>query len=156
MLMQPQDTNKPATRLTLRSQLPELTRVLPWLKEMTAPYSLSSKVQFSIELCLEEALSNVIRHGFNGEPGHTLTLDFAAEGPDQINFIVEDSAPPFDPIEAEAELKTPVPASLLEIQPGGNGMHLLRKFSDRLDYQRLVYGNRLTIGFSIEMLKRVS
>ncbi len=35
------------------------------------------------------------------------------------------------------------------LRPGGRGILLMRKFADRLAYERLAGGNRLTIGFAL-------
>ncbi len=137
--------NKPAHRLTLRSQLPALALVPPWVDSLAREHAISEKSCFAIQLCLEEALSNIIRHGHRGEPVHTLSIDFAASGESGLSFTIEDCAPPFDPTEPSAR---PAPSSLLDLQPGGNGLPLLRKFSEDLRYERLANGNRLTIWFS--------
>ena len=58
----------PEPRLTLKSQLEDLTLVWPWVEAIADRYSVPADTQFAIQLCLEEALSNVIRHGYQGQP----------------------------------------------------------------------------------------
>jgi anti-sigma regulatory factor (Ser/Thr protein kinase) len=45
--------------------------------------------------------------------------------------------------------EAPVPASIDELRPGGQGIRLLKKFAGSLAYQRLDGANRLTIRFAI-------
>ncbi len=62
-------------------------------------------------------------------------------------FTLEDQAPPFDPLAPSAAEETPAPRPIDQLQLGGRGIPLMRKFAGSLAYQRLPGGNRLTIGF---------
>jgi anti-sigma regulatory factor (Ser/Thr protein kinase) len=143
-----QNENKSESRLTLLSRLSELALVWPWVEALAAEHSITDKTQYAIQLCLEEVLSNIIRHGYHAEPDHTVTVDFASIGKTHLAFTIEDHAPPFNPIQLGAMQAAHVPRSLLDIQPGGKGIQLLRKFSDSLVYEELPNGNRLTVCFS--------
>jgi anti-sigma regulatory factor (Ser/Thr protein kinase) len=47
------------------------------------------------------------------------------------------------------------PINLLdEVQIGGQGIRLLRRFADTLEYRSTPTGNRLTIGFAASALAR--
>ena len=135
----------PQPRLTLDSRIDDLELAWPWVESIVRAYSISGDTAFAINLCLEESLSNVIRHGYRGEPGHPVTVDFVA-GEGQVQFVIEDQAPPFDPL---AFSPAPDPASLDQLKPGGRGILLLRKFASHLAYERLPDGNRLTIDFAL-------
>jgi len=142
----PESTRKsPEPRLTLESRLNDLEWVWPWVESIVRAYSISGDTEFAINLCLEEALSNVIRHGYRGEPGHPITVDFTA-AESSVQFVIEDQAPPFDPL---AFSPAPKPANIEELKPGGRGIVLLRKFASHLAYERLPNGNRLTIAFAL-------
>ena len=141
------NTARPQQRLTLQSQLDELSRLWPWIEALAAEYAIPADMQFAIQLCLEEALSNIIRHGYLGEPNHPITVDCCTPaGTHELVFTVEDHAPAFDPLQV-AEI--PAPTSIDELQVGGQGIRLMRKFAGSLAYQRLLIGNRLTIGFAL-------
>jgi len=147
-----EDTVMHAPRLTLQSRLDDLALVRPWVAALAAEHAIPEDTQFAIHLCLEEALSNVIRHGYRGEPNHAVTVDCTVSGaPDQAHelaFVVEDQAPPFDPTTSPLE-EPAVPASIDDLRPGGRGIRLLRGFAGSLAYQRLEGSNRLTIGFAM-------
>ncbi|MGA2570982.1 MAG: ATP-binding protein [Terracidiphilus sp.] len=151
--MPAEDTVRPAHRLTLRSKLGDLALLWPWVEAVSTEHAIPPDARFAIQLCLEEAVSNVVRHGYGGEPGRSVTVDCREErlagGVRQIAFVVEDEAPPFDPLEPSPVEKAAVPASLGELCPGGQGIRLLHKFAGSLDYERLKDGNRLTIRFAI-------
>jgi anti-sigma regulatory factor (Ser/Thr protein kinase) len=139
-------------QLNLRSRLADLTRVAPWVESLAAEHDLSPELSFAVNLCLEEALSNLIRHGYGGETDQAIAIHCsirrAATGAGQLAFVIEDHAPHFNPL-AAAQAETASSQTLDELAPGGQGIRLLRKFAGSLQYESLPVGNRLTIGFSI-------
>jgi serine/threonine-protein kinase RsbW len=138
------------SRLTLRSQISDLTLVTPWVETLAPVHAITGEMRFAIDLCLEEVLSNIIRHGYANDPGHFIAVEFRVLEGEELRFCVEDDAPPFNPLEPGAAGQAVFPASIDEGKPGGQGIRLLRRFADRLSYDQLPGGNRLTIGFLIE------
>jgi len=132
-------------RLNLRSRLSELAQLHPWIERLASRHMIPASTQFAINLCLEEVLSNIIRHGYSGEPDHSIAVHFASPQNDYFVFVIEDEASPFNPVDAP---ELPALSPLDEIQIGGQGIRLLRRFADALEYQATPTGNRLTIGFS--------
>jgi len=133
-------------RLILQSRLEELARVWPWLESLASRYKIPGKTQFAMNVCLEEALSNIIRHGYSNERPHSVTVEFANPQTGYFIFIVEDQAPPFNPVDAP-ELS--VLDSFGEVRMGGHGIRLLKGFADTLEYRRTPNGNQLRIGFTL-------
>ena len=116
----------------------------PWVDALAAEYGLSGETHYAINLCLEEALSNIIRHGYSGQPDHAITIDFTSLGT-SLTFTIEDQAPHFTPMEPADSRPA---ASIEEYQPGGLGVPLMRRFAGTLHWEPLPHGNRLTIGFA--------
>ncbi|HKN22472.1 MAG TPA: ATP-binding protein [Terracidiphilus sp.] len=149
------DPSLPEPRLTLKSQLEDLTLVWPWAEAIAARYSVPADTQFAIQLCLEEALSNIIRHGYRGQPDQAISVECAPAGVENENagelvFTIEDHAPSFDPLApCSVAAPAPAPVSIQEFPPGGQGIRLMRKFASRLAWQQLANGNRLTLAFAI-------
>jgi anti-sigma regulatory factor (Ser/Thr protein kinase) len=142
------DRPSPESRLILQSQLEDLTLVWPWVQALTSQYSISAQTQFAIALCLEEALSNVMRYGYRGQENQSITVDCAL-GAGELVFTIQDHAPHFDPFAPSPAGQAPPSASIDELQPGGQGIRLMRKFASRLAYEQLPNGNRLTLAFAI-------
>ncbi|HTX75470.1 MAG TPA: ATP-binding protein [Terracidiphilus sp.] len=136
-------------KLTLRSRLEDLACVFPWVESLAAAYAIPAGKLFAMNLCLEEVLSNIVRHGYRCDPDQTMTVEFARNGDREFSFIVEDSAPHFRPFDPAVPLEDVAPAALEDIVPGGNGIRLLRKFADSVKWEPLEPGNRLTIGFVV-------
>ncbi len=151
--MPAEDTAKHVSRLTLKSQLDDMALLWGWVEALIAQFAIPSDTAFAVHLCLEEAISNVIRHGYIGQGDQMLTVNCALPEVHLLEFTIEDQAPPFDPLEPEhiEELVEPAPEDFL--RPGGRGILLLRKFAGSLKYERIESGhrggNRLTIGFRL-------
>jgi serine/threonine-protein kinase RsbW len=130
--------------IVMNSQLSELIQISPWIDRLASQYGIPENVTFAMNLCLEEALSNVIRHGYRGHGG-ALTVRFTS--PDEGHFVltVEDEAPRFDPLAQELP---PAFGTENPNQIGGQGIRLIRGFSDSLEYAATATGNQLRMGFS--------
>ena len=139
-------------RLELDSRLTDLARVQPWIEAAAERHGVPDDARFAMHLCIEEALVNVVVHGYCEEPGHPIVL-LCTASVGSLVFTIDDRAPSFDPL-AQAPPNAPVRAAdLVSMQPGGNGIRLLRRFAGSLSYERLADGNRLTIGFPVPSLK---
>src|ERR1700734_1392181 len=90
--------------LRFRSRLADLALVPPWVERLAAKHDLPAELGFAIHLCLEEALSNVIRHGYGDEPDHSITIHCLIRRPagdaGELAFVIEDDAQHFNPLEA--------------------------------------------------------
>ena len=142
-------------RLELDSQLSELSRVQPWVEELADRHGLAAETRYAINLCLEEALGNVVLHGYGGEPGHPITVETSVAG-GSLLFSIEDQALPFAPIDPGARNGSQTLANLETMQVGGNGIRLMYRFAGSVSYEPLPRGNRLTLGFPIPVAKNVS
>jgi serine/threonine-protein kinase RsbW len=96
---------------------------------------------YELVLAVEEAVTNIILHGYEGGSGVITILIQPNDG--SVEIVLQDDAPPFDP--------TRVPAPRLDLpldeRPlGGLGIYIMRKHSDEVKYQRTPSGlNELTL-----------
>jgi anti-sigma regulatory factor (Ser/Thr protein kinase) len=123
-----------------------MAKVVAWVEGLAPRYEIPVQVQHAIHLCLEEALTNVIVHGYHSEPDHSIDVELTAPRTGFVVFVVNDEAPPFNPL-AVGELPSLNPDDPMRI--GGQGIRFLRRFADSLGYETTPAGNRLTIGFSV-------
>lgn len=134
-------------RLTLRSELGDLRLVPAWIEYLASQYAIPANVQYAMNLCLEEVLSNIIRHGYAGKPGHPIVVQHAMAQDGSSLIVIDDEAPAFNPVTAE---ETPLGEILDGTRSGGLGLSLMRSFANTLHYERKSSGNRLSIGFRAE------
>jgi serine/threonine-protein kinase RsbW len=132
-------------RIVLSGGLAEISRLWEWVRNLAARYGVDEELQFAIHLCLEEAVSNIIRHGYAPGATEPVSIEFTRPSDGQFVMIIEDFAPPFNPI-LQPEM------SLLdadgEPRIGGRGIRLMRAFAHSLEYERTKSGNRLRVGFT--------
>lgn len=140
----------PSPQLVLRSRIEDLGQVWPWVEALAAQYSVSEQTRFAIHLCLEEALSNIVNHGYAGEDDRPITVECKPSDADELVFIVEDEAPCFDPFAYSQLGLLPAPVSIEEIEPGGQGIRLMRRFANRFAWEPIPNGNRLTLAFALQ------
>jgi anti-sigma regulatory factor (Ser/Thr protein kinase) len=138
-------TEQTEERLAFESRLSEIAQLLPWIESLASRYAIPGDVQFAINLCLEEAISNIIGHGYGGEPNHSVVVSFTRPREGYFVFVAEDEAPRCNPLDLP-ELPPLNPRD--EIRIGGQGLRLLRRFADTLEYEPTPTGNRLKLGFS--------
>jgi anti-sigma regulatory factor (Ser/Thr protein kinase) len=128
-------------RLNLTSSPAEVTRAAENLDNFAAAHKLSAETLGAMQLALEEILVNVIKHGYRGRPGQPIDVEVTVRA-GEVLLCVEDSGPPFNPLQAPPpDLTLP----MAERQPGGLGIHLVKLMMDRVDYERAGAKNRLTL-----------
>ncbi len=131
--------------LALRSQISDLGLVPPWIERLAAEHAIPSSTQFSMNLCLEEILSNIIRHGYANQPDRPILIRYSPLPDGCFLLVIEDEAPQFDPIAVE---ELPVEATLEGERIGGLGLRLVRGFAKSVEYEPTPVGNRLRISFA--------
>ena len=141
------DVSPAPNSITLRGDLSDMRQLPAWVEALASHHGISASLQFAIELCLEEAVSNVIRHGYVQKASLSLIVRFDESQRGRFVFVVEDDAQHFNPLETP---EAPPLDRDSKIIVGGHGIRLLREFADTLEYETTPTGNRLRIGFSIE------
>lgn len=143
-------TPAPTTNSTpdLRLQMVSDPVYLSGAREMVA--SVSRRLGFSEEACgqialaIDEALCNVIRHGYERRRDGPIWLSLwplAGQNGHSggMKIVVEDEAKQVDP----AQIKS---RDLDEIRPGGLGVHIIRQIMDEVNFEkRERVGMRLTL-----------
>jgi serine/threonine-protein kinase RsbW len=136
--------NTTAECLILESKLSEINRVPPWIERLASLHVIPDRTRYAMDLCLEEVLSNIIRHGYKGKADGVMRIRYLAHRDGFFTLVVEDEAPPFNPL---VVADPPFPRSLEDISGGGQGIHLLKQFADAVEYEPTRTGNRLIISF---------
>lgn len=108
-----------------RKELRQILNGAGWEKKTTE----------EILLAVDEALTNIIRHAYQGRSGKMTVSVLASD--DRIEIVLEDQGKKFDP--------TQVPSpELPRHRPGGLGIHFIRTIMDQMIYDdQNLTGNRL-------------
>jgi len=131
-----------ARRLVLRNDVAELQRLAGWLERL-AQQGMSSDVSFAVQLCLEEAVANIIMYGAARGDRLEIAVELERNGGTLVARI-EDNGRRFDPTRAPPPA---VATSLEQAKVGDLGIHLMRSFASGMDYERRNGRNRLTLRF---------
>jgi anti-sigma regulatory factor (Ser/Thr protein kinase) len=137
-------TNQFQDRLLLRTRLAEIAKLPAWIETLAVRYAVPTSVKSAMSLCLEEMLSNIIRHGYGAETNRPVIVQFTVPHEGYFVLVVDDEAPHFNPLDAP-ELPALDPGEPIRV--GGQGIRLLRRFADTLEYEPTPAGNRLRVGF---------
>lgn len=108
----------------------DLLAALEWVHSCLVDTSLSPKERKGVELALEEAIVNVLRHSGSAEK---LELRFKNLEKSCV-FELKDQGTPFNPLTFSA--KEAVAESLEEQEEGGLGILLIRAYIDEMEYRR--------------------
>lgn len=131
-----------AHELRVEPQVSEIPRLIDWVEACCGADGLADEVTFKVALALEEAVVNVISHAFAGlPPPHLITVRLKITLASVAAEVI-DNGHPFDPT------GLPDPDLLLPLDrrdPGGLGIHLMRRMMDRIQYRRRDGHNRLRL-----------
>ncbi len=122
------------------SSLPVIgSRLLDFARDAAGERGAGKEVH-ALRLAVQEACTNVIKHGRMSDADRRLAIRFELEG-DQLNILISDSGEPFDPGAVDPTLS-------LDDEPaeGGYGLFLIRSLVDVINYQSAGGTNTLTLG----------
>lgn len=123
----------------------EVARALDALREFAGRANIPEEVCYDLCLAADEAIANVILHGYRENRTGPIRLRARAEG-EALTLEVEDSGPPFDPLQAPPPRLLVAPA---ERKPGGLGIFLIRAVTHDVAYAREGDRNHLTLSWSV-------
>lgn len=133
-----------SAELVLQTALPELPRLANWVASFARDAQLTADTVATLQLCLEEAVANIVMHGGMRAEVPIMVSLTPVDG--EIVVVIEDEAHPFDPT---ALPQVDVPNSLEEAPIGELGVHLIRVFVSEMQYERCDGRNRLTLRIAI-------
>ena len=106
-------------------------QALDLLEEACRAWGVADRARFQLELALDEAVSNIVRHAYGGGPGEIGLRLGRIEG--DVWIELWDEGPAFDPTDAPAPR---LEGALADRADGGMGIHLMRRVVDELQYRR--------------------
>ena len=126
-------------RLTLTSDLDEIPDVRRAGEKIALAIGFSAEKAAMIMLTIDEALANVIQHGYDGQKGRPIDVlieRVCPEGRVGIRVLIRDHAKQVDP----ASIKS---RDLEDVRPGGLGVHLIKSLMDEVVHRPSAEGMEL-------------
>lgn len=130
-----------AGSITIAAESGHLAEVRAYVREASTRFGAPPEVTADLVQAVDEAVCNVILHGYRGDSGE-IEIEAALRDRD-IEITILDRASPFDPtLAAEPDLDVPP----LARKPGGMGIHLVREATDEVHHRaRADGGNELRL-----------
>jgi len=121
-----------------------MREVRPRVRRAAAAAGCPEELAERLVLVVDEAVANVIRHGYEGDRGGEIRLRILRDG-DELVILLRDWA---DPVDASCIQ----PRDLSECRPGGLGINFIDEIMDRWEFLRPDEGrgNLLRMTKSIE------
>ncbi len=121
----------------------EINDAVLWVGDVAVKSGLGDQTSYAMQVCVEEALTNIVRHGHCAIGPGEIELELTVTN-GGARIEVEDDCVPFDMTAAAPSRPHNDPA---DPEVGGWGLGLIRAFASRLAYRREGERNRLTLEF---------
>ena len=138
-------SREPDVRLEMQSQARFLAAARGMVSNVAQRLGFSETHCGQISLAVDEALCNIINHGYDRKPDGRIWVNVWAldEEPGGLKIVIEDRARQVDP-------KTIRSRDLEEIRPGGLGVFIIKEIMDEVIYEHREGG-----GMRLIMQKRI-
>ena len=128
-----------------RSSLPE---VLEFLEERSSSLEPSVKAKMQLDLAVEEIFVNIADYAYTPEKGSATVSVCADSGSMTVSVTFADRGIPYDPLAKE---DPDITLGIGERKPGGLGIFMTKKLTDRIDYEYRDGKNILTIQKKVDI-----
>ena len=123
--------NKKMYQLRLPSQSDNLSLIRDLVSKVAAQVGLSSEEAGKIELAVDEACTNVIKHAYGSNSNEVLDIQIKIEKT-KLTIVVSDKGKGFNP----DKIKIPdLSESIRTGKRGGLGICLIKTLMDKVDFQ---------------------
>jgi len=132
-------------RMELRSNPEMLCVVRNALGQLAAILGFTESECHAVVLAVDEALTNIIRHAYLGDPERPIEASFRrihvawdGQGRDALEIVLEDRGAAVSP-------KKMCGRALEDVRPGGLGLHFIRQSMDTVEFSRRNGRNQLRL-----------
>jgi amino acid adenylation domain-containing protein len=127
-------------KLILHNDVEQIELLPDYIDRVVKNIGISPSLSMSLNLALEEAVTNVIMYAY-GEGDGIVEIAATIDG-DQLTFTIKDSGTPFDPTQKE---DADITLGFEERSIGGLGIFLVKQIMDQVEYQWVNGYNILTL-----------
>jgi len=129
-------------KLSIDSRLENIGLVGLAVQALCAYVGFSESDAYQIQLCIVEAVNNVVKHAYGGQPGHEAVV-VVKVFPDRISFQIVNTGKTMEPTK-QKKIEF-VPADRAALPESGWGLHIIRTVMDEVSYQTVDGTNIFTL-----------
>ena len=127
--------------IRIAADLKEIEQLNRLVRQFGELHDLPLRALYSVNLALDETVTNVVLHGFDDPVGQEVVVSIST-GENELVASVSDAGREFNPLHAAVP---DLSATLAERELGGLGIHLVRSLMDHVTYERTDGRNVLTM-----------
>lgn len=127
--------------LTVPGRYEQIKHIVAFVAKGAGDAGLDEDGIFHVELCCDEACTNIIEHAYGGENRGSIIVSYAIR-PDAFEITIRDNGRSFNPADVPAPALPPEPPSpesdkevvIDQLKIGGLGIHFMRKLMDEVHF----------------------
>jgi anti-sigma regulatory factor (Ser/Thr protein kinase) len=119
--------------VTIANSVDELPQLIRLVKTFLSSLNLASRIEYAVELVLEEIIVNIVKHGYHDQKKHEIVVEVSIQER-KIVFTFLDDGRPFNPLSVSPP--DPSIGEIEDIDQGGLGMHFVRTMRQSMEYRR--------------------
>jgi serine/threonine-protein kinase RsbW len=125
-------------QITINSDIESIAHARHWAAQHAETADFDKDAVFAIELAVGEAVTNIIRHAYQNQPGHKIHFSLTIDD-EKFSLFIRDFGRKFEPANHP-------PPNLDTPREGGYGIYLMKKVMDEVAYNTsLAQGTRLNL-----------
>jgi anti-sigma regulatory factor (Ser/Thr protein kinase) len=128
-------------RLSVPGRFDRLAQIAKFVEQAGLQAGLDEVAICRCQLAVDEACTNIIEHGYEGEGRGNIDLT-CSPAPGELTITIIDYAKPFDP---DAVPEPTLNASLEDMQIGGLGVYFMRQVMDAVEFSYENGNNKLVL-----------
>jgi len=123
-------STKKTYHINIPSRTDRLHEVRDFISNLAREHGFDDDSSNKISIAVDEACTNIIKHGYNFAPDYTIEIDVTRNGHD-FEIIISDSGKQFDP---NAVATPDMKEYLTHFRRGGLGMYLMKRIMDKVEF----------------------
>ena len=123
-----------------KREINALDEIFEWIGAFLTAQQIDPAAAYAINLAIEELFTNMVKYSAGSADDVLIAID--RNGKDLVVTMIDSGSKRFD-VTKSAEVD--VTQGLEDRQPGGLGLHLVKKMVDSLDYEYVNQQNKITL-----------
>lgn len=120
----------------------EVNNVNLLIREYLRIENIEEHLRIAVEMCLMEALNNVIKHAYNGEQNHQIDVNVCIDSKLMEIQIIDEGVPRESLVIKDLDFD---PNDIDNLPEGGMGLFIIKQLMDELDYYTINGKNYFTL-----------